>query len=392
MVEIIEGKGVGSGKSYFVIDRLLPLWAAGGTAYVSDSFQVRWEECKKYAEKYKGLILEDDQFREVPADQIARVHEHTAPGTEDNPVLIVIDEAQDIFDVRDFSNKSKNDVFAWACQSRHDDNDLLFVTQNAKNIDARIRRIATYIWSVRNSKYHATQGIGNTQRAIQLATLGLNNGHYFIRTQLDYDGRTIMQKIWRKVDKNLFKCYRSKAMGLKRSRGGERVGKKQLQKVKGRSTMIKYIILIGVAVVAFCAFKLVTGGGLFGATGKKLEQKVSTQRIEANAEPTVKREKVSAAPAYTVQEEKWLAKGPGYIKLESGMYERGKMSGKGFVQDIQGGVVRLATPDGGLVYIVGKDYATPVVETKPTPAPEKREIVVAPVTPQLALTTGKEKS
>jgi hypothetical protein len=351
MVEIIEGKGVGSGKSYFVIDRLLPLWEAGGTAYVSDSFQVVWEECKKYAAKHKGLILEDDQFREVAASEISRIHEHTAPGTEDNPVLIVIDEAQDVFDVRDFSNKSKNDVFAWACQSRHDDNDLLFVTQNAKNIDARLRRIATYIWSVRNSKYHATQGIGNTQRVIQLATLGLNNGHYFIRTQLDYDGRTVMQKLWRKVDKELFKCYRSKAMGMKRTRGGERVAKKQLVKIKGRSTMVKYVMLIGVAVVVFCAYKLITGGGVFGATGKKLEtQAVATAPAQGSTAPSK-----PETQAYAILEEKWLAVGPGYLKTENGSYTRGKMSNKGFVEDTQDAIAKVVTPAGTLVYIVGKE-------------------------------------
>jgi hypothetical protein len=390
MIEVIEGKGVGSGKSYFVIDRLLPFWIAGGTAYVSESFQVVWDECKAYAAKYHGVILEDDQFREVSAEKIMRVHEHTAGGTEECPVVIVIDEAQDQFGVREGRDKGKNDVFTWACQSRHDDNDLLFVTQNVNNIDVRIRRIATFIWSVRNSKFHSTPGIGNTQRMIQLCTLGLNTGHYFIRTQLDYDGRTVMQKIWRKVDKRLFRCYRSKAMANKRTRGGERIAKKQLATIKGRNNkMVKWILLGGIAIVVYSGWSLISGGGIFGNT-KVMEATPSGTPPPVAAKETAATERVSNTKRdeYELVAEKWLGRGEGWLRTESGEYRQGEMSRHGFVQGIRNGTARIQKPDGKLLYIVGMDYAVPLgPPPPPTPTP-RAEIIVVADTPRAALAGG----
>jgi hypothetical protein len=363
MLEVVEGKGLGSGKSAFVIDRLLALWLIGGTAYVSASFNVVWEECKAFAERYHGLILQDDQFNEVPSDKITRIHEHTAPGTEDNPVLIVIDEAQDQFDVRDHADKAKNDIFKWACQSRHDDNDLIFVTQNVKNVDARIRRIATYIWSVRNSRFHSTPGVGNTQKVIQLFTLGLNNGWYFIRTQLDYDGRTVMGKFWVKADMRKLRCYRSKAMAGKRTRGGERIGKKQLAKVSAtrRPAMVKWIFLVGMVAVIASVVTMWRSGGPLGGIGSTLPASKAATLGTPPAQPGLEKKSEPDPPRRgpEIRIENWTAATPGFLRTKDGEYEQGKMCKDGMVEAVKGTEARIRKPDGQMLYIVGQSWAVP---------------------------------
>src|ERR1700737_4283237 len=103
MIEVIEGRGVGSGKSYNVMRRLLPHWICGGTACVSDTVEVKWAECKASARKRVGVVLEDDQYRPISSVDLQRLHEVTPPGTSELPVKIVVDEAQDAFNARDWS-------------------------------------------------------------------------------------------------------------------------------------------------------------------------------------------------------------------------------------------------------------------------------------------------
>jgi hypothetical protein len=393
MLELVEGKGLGSGKSAFVIERLLALWLVGGTAYVSASFHVIWEECKLYAERYHGLILEDDQFNEVPSDKVTRIHEFTAPGTEDNPVLIVIDEAQDQFDVRDHADKNKNDIFKWACQSRHDDNDLIFVTQNVKNVDARIRRIATYIWSVRNSRFHSTPGIGNTAKVIQLLTLGMNNGWYFIRTQLDYDGRTVMQKVWRKADMRYLRCYRSKAMAGKRTRGGERIAKKTLAKVSTTRSpkMVRWIFLVGMVAVIASVVTMCKSGGPMGGIGSTIKTQPATAPAAPPTQPgTLPAQKpVSGSSTPEIKVEDWTGTGQGWLRTKDGEYIPRTMSAHGLVEAVESKSARIRKPDGGVLYIVGKDWAVPPSPPRPTATEKPREIVIAPTAAPVSIVSPK---
>lgn len=369
MIEIIEGKGVGAGKSYFVIERLMQHWANGGTAYVSESFCVVWEECKAYALKRWGLHLEHDQFHEVSSSAIARLHESTPAGSEDCPLLIVVDEAQDQLDVRDHANKEKKDVFSWCCQSRHDDNDLVFVSQSAKNLDARIRRLATFTWSVRNANNFTIQGLGNLAANIRFFTLGLNDGFYFIRTQLDYDGSTVLDAKWVKAQKGLFRCYKSKSMRNARKRLGAPVARKQLARAKGRHPMYKWVILGSLIVAGISAKQLFTGG-LF-SSGKP---SAPVTHISEAQKGTMAKEQAQAKK-YENRHEKWYAVVPNALKLESGWYRKGQLSAEGMVEAIQEHNVRVRKPDGGLLYIIGDDFSVPVGPPLPTPPPDRRDLV-----------------
>ncbi len=359
MIEVIEGKGVGSGKSYMVLERAMQHWTRGGTAFISDSFEVLWPECKAFALKHHGLYIEDDQYHAVSSEEIHRLHEVTPPGSEDCPVLIVVDEAQDQIDVRDYANKSKKDLFSWCCQSRHDDNDLVFVSQSAKNLDARIRRLATFTWSSRNSKYYTIRSFGNLQKLIQFGTLGFNDGFYFIRAQLDYDGKTVLDSQWVKANKGLLGCYKSKSMRQARKRLGGAVKKKELAKEKGRP-MFKWIIVGAVALGIYSCVQL-RKTPLMPGPG-------SPAKISATQAP----ETVEHAPkveSYSIENIPWRSRGNNWIRTQSGVFKVGRMSPLGLVEVIADGVIRVRKPDGTLVYIVtDSDPPTPATVTA-TPSP-----------------------
>jgi hypothetical protein len=361
MIEVIEGKGVGSGKSYFVVDRLVSHWRNGGTAYVSESFCVNWEACKKHVLKRFGLHLEDDQYSSVTAEQINCLHENTPPGTSESPVLIIIDEAQDQLNARDWGDKSKRDLFSWCCQSRHDDNDLLFVSQSAANIDKQIRRLATYTWSVRNARNFSIPGLGNVARNIRIITFGLNDGFYFVRTMLDYDGRTVLDRKWVKADRGLFGCYESKSMRLTRKRSGEAVKKRKLQRAKGRHPMFKYILMAGLIAASIAGWKLMHNGGFHAGDAKPTSAIVGA--------PTAATATTVAKAAYVVQVEQWRSCEEGkWIRFaETGLVIPGRLCKLGMVEAIRDHEARIRQPDGSLLYLLGQDMS-PVQSASTTAA------------------------
>lgn len=338
MIELVEGRGVGAGKSYFVMTRLVELWRRGGTAYVTDKMEVLWPETKALVVKRYGLVLEDDQYRSLSSEKILRLHEHTAPGTDDNPVLIVLDEAQDDLNARDWSDKGKRDLFSWCCQSRHDDNDLIFISQSSANVDKQVRRLCTFIWHIRNSVKTPILGLGNLSSFIQVCTLGLNSGRYFICNQLDQDGRTIMSRQWLRHDKGIFGAYRSKAMRLSRKRGGDAVAKKNLQRVKGNTPVIKFAVPI--CLIALCVFAFKVWGRTHDTP------KSEKHAVESKAA-------VEHVAGYKVIREKLLSRWPGALRTDEEDYETGQICSHGWVQAVSGNVAKIVTPEGEILFVVG---------------------------------------
>ncbi len=183
MISLVEGEGLGAGKSYYVCTILAAHLAQGGTCYMTDDFEVRWSPlygplerrsargswetlqtlfgrrdfvdprprgmAEMIANSY-GVHAEPEQIQVIPSDQVWRIHELTPPGTDDLPVLIVIDEAQGGLNTRDTRESKKRELFDWCCQSRHDNNDLIFITQNVNNIDVTMRRLASNYVVVKN--------------------------------------------------------------------------------------------------------------------------------------------------------------------------------------------------------------------------------------------------
>lgn len=387
MIEVVEGFGVGAGKSYFVTTKLLGHFLAGGSAWVVDTMELLWPEFKDYVAKKHGLELVDSQYNKVPVEDIWKIHQVTPPGTEECPVLIVIDEAHMGLNARDWNDPKKRGLFDWATQSRHDDNDLLFISQSAQNIDKQVRRLVTYNWRIRNSE---KLGEGNPYRVFlkwqRALTFGLYGGPKFIVNQLDQDGKKPLgQKQFIPQDKSIFGIYRSKAMRGKHTRAGVAVERLKLNRVsrakanaktkKKAHPMVKYVIILMLVAISFGLYKVAKTDWSFGSKRVAAAQgKNSPPPRDVTSQSAPVAQSVPKVPQYEIRHEAWRARMDGYLKLESGEYFVGRMSKYGLVQGIQDGVVLITKPDGTLLYLVSEDEGN----TRQVPAGITNEKAVAP--------------
>lgn len=211
MIYIVDGVGVGAGKSYFVFRQLLQHWAKGGTAYVSDTMVIYWEKTKAFVAQRYGVELEDDQFRTISNDDLGRCHEMTAGGSDELNVLIVIDEAQGAFNVQDHADKSKRAFFNWLTQSRHDNNDVCMISQHTGNIDTKLKRVATYTYRIENLKEKPIPGIGKLGTFFRFITFGIWDGWFFRADILTGDAKKFLDNDFFLPDIPLMNCYESKA-------------------------------------------------------------------------------------------------------------------------------------------------------------------------------------
>lgn len=349
MITIVEGRGVGAGKSYYVATRILVHLSRGGTVYAADSFGLKWPETKALVAKRYGLELDDSQYVVFPAEQVERLHEVTPQGTAEMPILIVVDEAHTHLNARDWSTDKKSPkrkFFNWLTQSRHDDCDLIFISQHAANMDRMIARLVTYIIRLRNMTQHSIPGLGAWPFK------------QFMVNRYDQDGKTLMKQslIWH--DKEIFAIYNSKVMRGAHVRLDLTVPKKQLNKVKKQNMSIRIILFLGLLVV----------GGYLGYQQWNKPREVKQKEKEALPKVVSKEDKPKGIfgtpapsseaivkPAYSIISEAFRATDTKtYVRTDVGTYTVGQMSGKGFVEGLKGDVVRIRLPDGGLAFVVAE--------------------------------------
>jgi|GEM_PF-4522155 len=363
MIEIVDGIGVGSGKSFYVMTRCLAHFLRGGTVYSSDSFHLYWDKIKAGVKEEHGLLLEDSQYKQVPSSEITRLHESTPAGTDDCPVLIVVDEAQDHFDVREYADKSKKAFFSWCTQSRHDNNDLIFISQDAKNIDSRFRRLATYRITVRNSKTWKSAALGDLCSLIRLFTLGINNGYYFVPHFYDRDGKTLVERKWIKPNPRLFGYYESKSRKLVHKRAGliDSVKLQKVEKKKEGVFMFRWVILIfGVAGIV-CAVMLYKSLSSWGVVSGG-EQSAAVALVGSTVAAVVpKAEKTGSEWSVLTEEFRGVSEGGGIavLRTDKGQYQKGAMSQHGYVLgvDVSGRVALVRGADGRDLYVVAADQS-----------------------------------
>ncbi|HSS96399.1 MAG TPA: zonular occludens toxin domain-containing protein [Terriglobales bacterium] len=375
MILIVEGKGVGAGKSYFGVDYCLRHWCIGGTVFASQSLHFDWEEIKKYVAKAYGWLLHDEQYHPVAAGDIWKLHEVTPPGTDECPVLIMIDEAQDQLNARDFADKNKRDLFSWCCQSRHDDNDLVFITQNALNIDKQIRRLATFYYSIRNLSNFPIAGLGKIGTLAKVFSFGLHNGTIFMRAQIDNNGKTVLERKFVSANPAIWKCYKSKSMKLSRKRLGAPIARKQLQRRTEHKPMTKFILIAAVILLSFGAYR-VWKHGFFPKAAIPIP---IVAPVGAPAKTPTPIPQKTADGAYDIKTSRLVAmgNGDGWMQLESGTYYVGRMSADGYCDALRDRVARVRQPNGRLLFVVADDAAA----TTHSPPPQTHEAPQQSATP-----------
>lgn len=243
MIIVVAGVGVGSGKSYVVTEKLvIPHLIKGGVIHYSYHYQPKREGLIAEMRR-RGYDIDDswlaERLVELSMEANERnIHELTPIGTPENPVAILIDECHEWFFTKDTGDKTKRQFFAWLTQSRHDDTDVWFVSQHADNIDVSIRRLASFVWVVRNLEFSTN---------VIIRALFKNN---FRLTPLEgetlkYQGGGIfIKKAW----KTIGACYETKARRGAHQRAGTQVALPQIERKK--KSMWKIVLAVGCVIFA----------------------------------------------------------------------------------------------------------------------------------------------
>jgi len=378
MIEIIQGRGVGAGKSYYACTRIIQHVLKGGTVVLSDNYALKWEKVKRYAEWLDGTQLEDDQVIVVPAEETHRFHELTPQGTDELPVMAVLDEAHMQLNSRDWADKSKRSFFDWLTQSRHDDVDVVFITQHAHNIDKQIARLATYITNVRNMAMFKVLGLG----AIPWRK------NQFRINQYDQDGKTLLDAWYIKKDRRIFGCYESKSMRGKHKRNGVIASKKTLQKKDTKKMKIYGIIgavVLTLLIAAAVLYKMFGSGIMKGAVEQTTQRPI--ERPKEPPAPPVKPQastKEKAPPVAYMNQSLVATDNETFMVTTQDEYRKGQNCMYGFVRNISPKGVEIETLTGGSLVVRGMN-----IPIKPR---ERIKVNSVQTTPKVGFRLGESQA
>ena len=145
-VELITG-GLGSGKTLFAVQRIFEHLAAGG--YVFTNIAIYPEKMGAAIRERKGRIWDAARLKILTDAEAAAFNRHVARGTAECQVMVAIDEAGLDFDARDWKN-TDTAIIAFSALARKMDVCLLYVTQQAADLDKRARGKCRCEWQCRN--------------------------------------------------------------------------------------------------------------------------------------------------------------------------------------------------------------------------------------------------
>jgi len=360
MIEIVEGVGVGAGKSYYTATRILAHLAEGGSVFASTTFGLLWEKAKDLVEERWGKTLEDGQYQTFPQEDIPRLHEVTPCGSDDCPVLVVVDEAHIELNARDWGDKSKRPFFNWLTQSRHQNTDVIFISQAAANMDKQIARLATRVIRMRNLVGWQIPGIGRWPL------------RQFVVGTYDRDGKTLQNRrfIWH--DNAVFRVYDSKVMRSAHKRAEGIVPRRKLKRSTKKNPMYIKIFLLIVTVAVVVTWKTWDKNPVPELLGWRQPKVKSTASAPVSAPMTAAT--IVHPPSFEIRRETLRAAiGNDYLRTDDGTYEPGVMSVHGLVVGIRDNVVKIYTPDRRTVFVIphgvkGPETTPLVASNAPLPA------------------------
>ena len=141
MISCYEGLP-GAGKTYDAMRKLLDNLAQGRRILtnISGPDQEEKQEIIKHF-----LNLDDSQLKKnlvaLQDHQVTEFWDHTEPGD-----LIIIDEAQNFFNSRDWQTKTNRAFGKWASEHRHIGVDLILITQNVERIESSVRSLIEFTY------------------------------------------------------------------------------------------------------------------------------------------------------------------------------------------------------------------------------------------------------
>lgn len=141
MISCYEGLP-GAGKTYDAMRKLLDNLSQGRRILtnISGPDQEEKQEIIKHF-----LNLDDSQLKEnlvsLQDHQVTEFWNHINPGD-----LIIIDEAQNFFNSRDWQKKENRAFGKWASEHRHQGVDLILITQNVERIESSVRSLIEFTY------------------------------------------------------------------------------------------------------------------------------------------------------------------------------------------------------------------------------------------------------
>jgi hypothetical protein len=339
MIEIFEGR-LGGGKTYSAVLRIEAHLSRGGHVYTNvELFPEKVVE-RLEAKGYRGLGV--DQIHFIASHEIARFFAVVPIGQKDLPVLVVVDEAHIWLDQRAFNKKELDELFFFLTQSRKQSTDVIFISQNKKNLDARIARLVQYVWTFRD------------MRKWRLPFFYFKWPFpHLVQTCWDYDGKTILLKKWLVWDAGIYSLYNTDAMLSDVARAGvienKQVKRENLAALWLRKHQKQMRILIW-----FCPIMIGLGLWRLYPVWRDLHKKpvaavAAVPSATPRRAPIIHRERlVSEAGFWSIGKE--LHTSP--LETDGGDYEEGQVCPYGLVQKVKGRTAYIEGWNGEHVIVV----------------------------------------
>lgn len=351
MIELFEGR-IGGGKTYNAVVRMVAQIARGGT--ICTNVDIIWPAIQAYVAKRWGIMAEEGQCIKLADEDIFLFHRFTPSGTAAMPVLVVIDEAHLHFNARDHATTDKlfRETLTFLTQSRKVNTDIIFISQSILNMDRQFGRLVQFIWRFRDMAKWKIPGLGIGYPFKQI-----------LCAQYDYDGKTMLNRAFIRKDPAIFALYDTNAIVRPFVRLEDVVTNRKLQSVvKPKRAMAKYLIPISIAIGLLAAWFLFSNppGSVPQA---KTAAPVATPSTVAKGKDKDKSSDDTAYDIYDEHFQAWNGLDRALKTSESGWFQVGEMSTRGFVLAVQERRAKVAQPNGRPAWIVAtRDYIPPSIK------------------------------
>ena len=141
MIVLFEGFP-GSGKSYDAVRKILSNLRKGRRVLTNIDGMDNQQQ-RTVIQHYLDLddYQIDTQLLCLSSENVLKFWEYVLPGD-----IIIIDEAQNYFNARDWQQESNRKFNAWASEHRHNGNDLFLITPNQARIDKAVRDLVEWFY------------------------------------------------------------------------------------------------------------------------------------------------------------------------------------------------------------------------------------------------------
>lgn len=153
LIEIYTGT-LGSGKTLSAVERIWDHLLRGGWVFTNVQMHVDQVRDRML---FLGYVYDPARLVILTGD-MSQFHRQVMRGSDEQLVMVVIDEAHLSFNARDWT-KLDRELMDFATLCRKLDINLLFLTQSELNLDKQFLRLTSYLWICRNFAHFRFAGV-----------------------------------------------------------------------------------------------------------------------------------------------------------------------------------------------------------------------------------------